>query len=309
MDRSEKGNNEAHAADQAVMPGMEPGIKELYRDNAKFAWDDWSPDDVDIDPEESSDTKKYSLIVRREKSLEKESGLVLHSITVQSPLTRKLLGDVFDGYKGITTKLKDLTFSAPFYEFFYRWDRFQQRIKDEDDNLVLDHVALLQTIINAEIQPHIEKRQELLDNNLVTFEYLWALFEPGIIVYTLLDGQDRLFKLVDSKLQKRGDGVVFSLVCRYVDCDGSSFGYLTSSLTLSSFEGIKPVSELSVMPLHLQSRTRDVWEKLRKRGEVFESLNGFHYKSYSGLCIMRDEFLGSSKKLNVGQLSYSAASG
>ena len=47
----------------------------------------WTPGDIDIiDTEESSDAKKYVLIVRREKNLEGKSSLVLHSITIQKPL-------------------------------------------------------------------------------------------------------------------------------------------------------------------------------------------------------------------------------
>lgn len=288
---------------------MELGVKELYRENPRVAWEDWTPDDVDIDPEESSDVKKYVVIVRREKSFEGKSSLILHSITIQSPLLRTVLGDVFDGYKGITTKLRDLTFRAPFYEFFYRWDRFQQRIREESNDLVLEHIKLLQTILSAEIQPHLEKRQELLHNGLVTFDYLWALFEPGAVIHALLDGQDRLYKLVDSKYCKSREETFFSLACRYVDCDGSSFGYVTASLTLEYFEGIKPISELSIVPFYLQPQIREIREKLWKRGEAFKQLNGFRYRSYSGLCIMTRGYFHSSNRRNVSQHSHPTASG
>ena len=288
-------------ADSAMPTGMKTGSKELYREDKRFAWEEWSPDDIDIDPEETSEAKQYALIVRREKRIGQKSSLVLHSITIQSPLIREVLGVVFDGYKGMTTRLKDLTFKAPFHEFFYRWDRFQQQILEENDAVVLEHMKLLQDVVSGEIQPHIEKRQELLDNGLVTFDYLWALFEPDTVIYARSDGQDRLFKLVGSGYRKVGETVMFILTCRYIDCDGDTFGYVTTSLTLNEFDDIRPISELSIMPINLHSRTDELWDKLQKRGECFVGLNGFHYKSYSGLFIMSGGFFGQSSKRNVSE--------
>ena len=294
-------DNESGTPDQPVPMGMKLGSKELYREDERFPWDDWSPDDIDIDIEETSEAKSYALIVRREKGVGQKSSLVLNSITVQSPLIRKVLGNVFVGYRGMTTKLKDLTFSAPFHAFFYRWDRFQQQITEEKDDLVLEHIRLLQSVISGEIEPHLDKRQELLDNGLVTFEYLWALFEPDAVIYKQSDGQDRLYKLIDSSYRKAGDSAFFSLACRYIDCDGVAFGYVTTSLALGDFDGIKPTSELSIMPIRLHSQSSEIWERLKKRGKSFVDLNGFHYKSYSGMYTMNGGYFGNFGKRNVSR--------
>ena len=284
---------------------MRLDLKELYREHDKDVWADWSPDDIDTDLEDTPEAKTYALIVRREKKSVQSSSLALHSITVQSPLIRKVLGVVFDGYRGITTKLKDLTFNTPFHEFFYRWDRFKKQIEEEHDDLVLKHIRLLQSVISKEIQPHLDKRQELLDNGLVTFNYLWALFEPDAVVYKQTDGQDRLYKLVDSSYRKSSGSEILNLTCRYIDCDGAAFGYVTTSLTLNDFDGIKPISELSVIPIHLHSQIRNILERLWKRGRSFAKLNGFHYKSYSGLCTVKEEgYYSTFSKQNVSWDSY-----
>ena len=292
------------AADQSLPTGMKISSKELYREDERFDWEDWSPDDIGIEPEESSEAKQCALIVRRQKHLGQKSSLAIHSITIQSPLIRKVLEPVFDGYKGITTKLKDLTFNAPFHEFFYRWDRFQQQIREEKDDTVLKHIKLLQSVISSEIETHLENKQELLDNGLVTFDYLWALFEPDAVIYKHSDGYDRLYRLINSEYHKCGDSVLFGLTCRYIDCDGVAFGYVTTSFTLSDFGGIKPISELSIMPISLHSHSGEILEELQKRGNRFVELNGFHYKSYSGLCIMSGGFFGSSNKRNVSKYNH-----
>ena len=298
--------NDKHsgAADQSLPAGMKISSKELYREDEGFDWEDWSPDDIDIDPEGTSEAKQCALVVRRQKYLGQKSSLAIHSITIQSPLIRKVLESVFDGYKGMTTKLKELTFNAPFREFFYRWDRFQQQILGENDDTVLEHIKLLQGVISSEIEPHLEKRQELLDNGLVTFDYLWALFEPDAVIYKQSDGQDRLYRLVNSEYHKCEGIMFFNLSCRYIDCDGDAFGYVTTSLTLSDFDGVKPISELSIMPISLHSHAVEIWEKLQKRGKRFVELNGFHYKSYSGLCIMSEGFFGGVNKRNVSEYNH-----
>ena len=291
------------ATDQYLPTGMKLSLKELYREDGRSAWEDWSPDDIDIDPEETSEAKQCALIVRRQKRRGQKSSLAIHSITIQSPLIRKVLDTVFDGYKGVTTKLKDLTFNAPFHEFFYRWNRFQQILR-ETDGLVLEHIKLLQSVISSEIEPHLEKRQELLDNGLVTFDYLWALFEPDAVIYKQSDGQDRLYRLINSEYHRSGTCSFFVLTCKYVDCDGDRFGFVTSSLALSDFNGIKPIFELSIMPIHLHSHSREIREKLQKRGRCFVQLNGFHYKSYSGLCTMNGGFFGCLNKRNVSEYNH-----
>ncbi|KAH8589925.1 P-loop containing nucleoside triphosphate hydrolase protein [Bisporella sp. PMI_857] len=283
----------------SVPPGMEIGIKDLYREDPRVPWDDWCPDDIGLDIEDKPEAKKWALIVRREKSKAGKSTLALHSITVQSPLVKEFLGPVFEGYQGISTKLKELTFSSPFHEFFYRWDRFQTAIKDEKDELTLKHVDLLATVITAEIKPHLEKREDLLKHGLVTFDYIWALFEPDLDIWSEVDEQDRLYKLSSSKYQQSQTGVFFALSSRYIDTNGSSFGYVAVSLVIESFEGIKPVANLNVLPAHLHPHIEEIKMRLHQRGDKFRDLNGLHYKSYSGFCVMRKGIFGGPKKRNV----------
>ena len=191
-------DKESSTADPPVPPGTKIGSKELYREDESSPWDDWSPDDLDLDPEDTPEVKRYALIVRREKRLGQKSSLVLHSVMVQSPLIRKPLRIIFDGYKGMTTNLEDLTFNSPFRELFYRWDRFQQQVRGENDNLDSEHIMLLQSVISGEVQPHLENGQELLDNGLVTFDYYWTLFEPDAVIHKQFDGQDRLYRPIKS---------------------------------------------------------------------------------------------------------------
>lgn len=146
-------------------------------------------------------------------------------------------------------------FKAPFREFFHRWDEFTRaKPEDTDENKVgIEHYNLLFDIIAAEIKPHIEQANDLLTNNVISFDYVWA------------DG---------SKL--------FILSCRFVDTDGEMFGWKTTILPIGQFENLKPISELKVLPSYIKSGIEDIRYRLNELGRKFEALKGFHHKTYSG---------------------------
>ncbi|ORY06775.1 hypothetical protein BCR34DRAFT_632080 [Clohesyomyces aquaticus] len=84
-----------------------------------------------------------------------------------------------------------------------QWDAFQFHIGKQTDDLTLQHLGFLQQIITPVIQPHPENKRDLLNNNLVTYEYLWTLYEPDAEIYSKVDGQDRSYILSSTKLLKR----------------------------------------------------------------------------------------------------------
>ncbi|KAK7427288.1 hypothetical protein QQZ08_006224 [Neonectria magnoliae] len=168
---------------------MTAEIKYLYRQDYREPWQEWTPDDIGIDSKSTPASAKNALIVRREKQLgdTDEPVLALHFITIQSPLIKKQLGPVFE----------KLEFKGPFHEFFYRWNVFVQAepAKSEDGDTKRSHYKLLFDTISGEIKSHIEQAWDLLKNDVITFDNLWALFEPGAEIYSKTDGYDRLYNL------------------------------------------------------------------------------------------------------------------
>jgi hypothetical protein len=260
-------------------------VGELFREDEDSPWDEWIPDDVVGGTAIFPEFQPYALILRREKKNSK-SGLVLHSIIVQSPLLRKVLDTLFSGYDGISTKLRELKFYAPFHEFYYRWHRFEQLYQQERDKETEQHLALFYPIISKEILPHIRTMEDLTYNGVISFEYLWAIFPPGMDIYSKVDGQDRLYKLKQCRYGKTMANVPsFNISCRYIDCDGTSFGYRSTSMTIDYFDDIKKIIDLNVLPSHLHPDAESLLDKLHSRGEKFEKLNGFNHLAYSGFYI------------------------
>ncbi|KAF5535559.1 TOB3 (member of AAA-ATPase family) [Fusarium napiforme] len=291
--RSDEHNQNTHhhqnGSNNMAEVGMAAETKDIYRKSSWDPWQEWTDEEIGVDGRSSQASAKYALIVRREKEHGEidESVLSLHSITVQSPLLKKILGPVFKGYKGINTNLKKLEFHAPFREFYYRWEEFNQAEPRNDSTETYEeclHYKLLADIIHAEVKPRIEQARDLLDNGVISFDYVWTLFEPDVEVYTKIEGRDRLFKLVSSNYSKTPEGTVaYVLSVRFIDTDGDTFGYTETNLTILPFENVIPILELAVVPARLCPDFDQVRERLVQRGQLFESLQGINHKTYSGM--------------------------
>lgn len=298
------GSNES-AKDEEAIPELEVGMtavtKDLYREDPRERWEEWAPEDLGIEPKTASATNKFALIVRREKQNgdTDEPVLGIHSITINSPLLKSQLGTVFAEYQGVNTNLKHLTFNAPFHEFFYRWAEFVKAKPDPEEDSKSVHYKLLFDIIASEITPHIDRAEDLLNNKVISFDYLWALFQPGTEIYSRIDDQDRLYLLVGSRYQSMGGMKFFSLTCCYVETDGNSFGFTTTQLSIGDFENVKPISDLNVLPFHLHENSDEIRKKLVSRGRKFEQLRGFHHVSYEGFYNFHKVPFSSSRKRYV----------
>ena len=82
-------------------------------------------------------------------------------------------------------------------------------------------------------------------------------------------------------------GEFFTLEYRYIDCDGSNFGYVSSSIDIDKFEGVKKIVDLDAFPAHLHPNVESLVDRLHARGEKLKQLNGFHHMSYSGFYTAR----------------------
>lgn len=265
---------------------MRADVQHLYRSDDRSAWTDNVPAAPTTDTEAASYSQECALVARRELDPTTQH-VMLHSVTVQSPLIRKVLGITFKGLEGINTQLRQLTFKAPFHPFFYRWHRFERLCEDEESLEVKEHLYLLYSIMKEEITPHIDTVTDLIKNGVAGFDYLWAIFTPGVELYTQWEGQDRVVELTDSRYGANMGGEYFTLEYRYIECDGTDFGFVSGSVDISKFDGVKELLDLDAFPVHLYPEIEQLVDRLRFRGKKFEQLNGFHHVGYSGFYTTR----------------------
>lgn len=267
--------------------GMRSEAKQLYRPDDRSTWEEWKPDTIHPAIEASSYTQECALVIRREPHPSNNNQAALHSITVQSPLIKNALRTIFEGFDGVNTQLKQLTFNAPFHPFYYRWHLFERLRQEEEDRETKDHLNLLYDVLSPEILPHIVAMEDFLKNRVVNFESLWTIFAPGMEVYTRIEGHNRIVLLKECRYGASMSGEYFALECRYVDCDGMGFGYVDTSVEINSFAGVKKLADLDAFPAHLHPQMEAVVVRLYVRGTKFEQLNGFHHMLYSGFYTAR----------------------
>jgi hypothetical protein len=96
--------------------------------------------------------------------------LALHSIVIQSPPLKQLLGRILDGYPGITLELDRLEFIAPFECFVQRWERLiavqneleadaESQAKLENECSDLAHLRLLRSVLYEELASILRTRR------------------------------------------------------------------------------------------------------------------------------------------------------
>ncbi|GKT63409.1 ATPase AAA+ type core [Colletotrichum tofieldiae] len=133
------------------------------------------------------------VIQRRVKPSQSGTVVSVHSVEIRHAATRKVLIDVFRPLDGIVHNIKYLTFLAPFYPFFWRWERFEEVVVEEQDTTVKKVLVMLRGIVKRELAGAFALGKELVAHGVITFNYLWTLFAPGELIYTKSGRHDRFY--------------------------------------------------------------------------------------------------------------------
>ncbi|KAK4102405.1 P-loop containing nucleoside triphosphate hydrolase protein [Parathielavia hyrcaniae] len=245
------------------------------------------PEDLRVAVDDQLEAKQKALVVRMAKNHRSDGGkpLVLHSVVVQSSSLRNTLNELFHGVRGITPSLKKLVFRAPFQPFFYRWDRLTEileRQKTEDPDAAA-YTQLLYDVLDAEIRDCRAEVADLLHNGVITYPLLWALFEPGVIVFE----EPGRFYLVENREYDQEKMGYLWLSMKYVDWNGHRFGYGSRSIHIQAFSGTQDITSLPVYPAKFHPSYEEAKASAIARGRKFQELAGIHYMAYLGTFVHR----------------------
>ena len=228
------------------------------------------------------------------KCYDGQKSLQTHSIVIQSGLLKKFLTKIMDGYPSLSMSLDRVEFKAPFKAFVHRWEQFCEARDNEPDGPTRTHVELLYHILNDELHATISRKNDLMKNRLSTHDLLWAIFEPGCSVWSIVDGRQRAFEY---KSGDYGTSGAFSMRVEYVDWDGERFCHAKHVLSICPFEGTVPIMDLSAFPISYHNSHQTVKQDLISRGKLWESYKGYHYKHYEG--IAKAFHLGRERRFSI----------
>ena len=287
--KGDESGKERNEPKDNIPTGSLAEIKNLYQKKDKdgqYQWVTEYPDDV-VEAAENSETAKFALLVRQKKSYDSRKKFEIDSVIIQSERLKESLGVVFAGYPGITTNLKRLVFKAPFHPFVHRWSKLTELVESTDEGEAADHLKLFRDVLHGELKDAISAKNDLIANGVITYEFLWTMFEPGCLVYSTDEGHERVYSLSHSDYTTdRQRGVDYlSLQVLGVDYDGEKFGNNCEYLSDYEFDGTRPITGLQAFPLDFHPQKERLVERLVARGKMFERFAGYHYMAYNGVAL------------------------
>lgn len=244
-------------------------------------WVDQLPAKAEPDEEEPAEEEEKTPIVIRYSVTRGEdtSRVSIHSIEIQDSATREALFPVFEGFDNIHPSINYLVFHAPFKPFFYRWEKFEAAIESCEVPRTKEILTQLRSVVRADLAEAFAVKKELVANGLISFPYLWIIFQPGeLVCQDGGPGNERFYYLESTEdLTRQSE---FRLFTQAVEYDGFRYGLWASDFSIYSFAGTRKITRLNVFPAQFIDDFEKVREAVIERGRKFCSLTGVHYKEY-----------------------------
>ncbi|OHW99646.1 AAA family ATPase [Colletotrichum incanum] len=251
----------------------------------------------------TSDTQYDGYVLQIRRTFDWEGKFKATVVDIKSKILRECLQEVMGNIKGVSL-VDDTPKLNPNMLFLYLED-FRKYDKQLKKTVVVgadkkerkkhkkqikakrQHLKVLLKYLDKDYA-HIKKSlYPMLENGLITFDLLWALFKPNTLVYTTTYGspdQPRIFKVEQAeKLSSITKGDFYWVDGKYLEFDGKQFGYGTLCEEVLEFRGARKISSLSAFPLDFHRDKEAVKSALVDRGKRFVQLGGVHYRSHHGL--------------------------
>lgn len=152
----------------------------------------------------------------------------------------------------------------------------EEKLKEEPNHDLINDIGTALRFIAEDFGSQIESLESLLKNGEITFDLLWAIFPPKVLVIApthSLANQPQALNLVSGTYGKRENGSsYFGIYGRIIHHDGEDFGYGFIDIEIDEFVGATKVASLKALPLHFHSDRESVRNDLIARGKKYLSL-------------------------------------
>ncbi|KAH7230146.1 P-loop containing nucleoside triphosphate hydrolase protein [Fusarium redolens] len=214
-------------------------------------------------------------------------------IDVKSAALRDILREACRDFRGIS-----LAGDTPSIEqkvvfhirSFLRYRR--DTIVAEQDAMSHSHLNLFVDYIETEFHSIDEELAGLVIKNEITFDLLWALFEPNEKVFTTCPGTDSPRCVLHNYCEEgeEMDGTKFMrLDTRFLGTDGKIFGEAINRIKIPHFPGARRIDFLPAYPLRYHHNYDEIFRELVENGHRFISLHGSHHLQYRGFAFFFDD--------------------
>ncbi|KAK4121562.1 hypothetical protein N657DRAFT_577644 [Parathielavia appendiculata] len=249
------------------------------------------------------DAKYEEFIFHVRRTFDWEGKYKATIVDIKSKLLRECLQDVIGDIKGVSL-VDDTPKLDPNMLFLYledlqnhmkelkkakpaKGDKHERKKEQKRIETKRQHLKVLIKYINKDYADVKNSLYPMLENGLITFDLLWALWKPNTLAYTTTYGshdEPRVFKVEMAEKHHglmRGD--YYYIEGKYFEYDGKQFGFGSMSEDIGDFRGARKITSLGCYPLKYHKNEAQLRKDLVERGKKFVSLSGVHYKSHQGM--------------------------
>jgi hypothetical protein len=237
--------------------------------------------DLELHKKSRAEHGDYALVVRKTGHGGDDTWKI-KSITIFSPYILELFRTALKDYPGVATALDSVELDAPFEPLLHRWEALDEGLNEEDDLKARNHFNLFRQVVEPVLAPHLKAAAECKEHGVIPYESVWTIFPPGSLITWEADGQSNIGRMEEAGNTWTLSGPAYQITCDQLDWNGEVFGFTKKTLKIQSFEGTRPISELSVIPLDLKPNAVELKKAHIQRGQAFEALHGYHFKAYDG---------------------------
>ena len=207
------------------------------------------------------------------------------SIEIQSPIIIAALEPIMTSIGAFLGERDVLQFRRPFKSLYFAHAKIIDFTQTSDvGSEVRQHMQVLVDTMDLLFKDTMPLITQLHTKRLITCSLLWTLFPKDILVYSQVDGQDRLYQLryfefVPQTQCRKGHWVA---ACHYVQFDGLVYGMAEEALSIEEFHGTVPITDLSVYPIGFHV-DKSLETRLVERGKQVLAFQGIGYWEYAGI--------------------------
>ncbi|KAL2018379.1 hypothetical protein VTK56DRAFT_914 [Thermocarpiscus australiensis] len=253
--------------------------------------------------EETVDAQYEEFIFHVRRTFDWEGKYKTTIVDIKSKLLRECLQHVMGNIKGVSL-VEDTPKLDPNMLFLYledlrkhlkelkkakakKGDKHERKKEQKRIELKRQHLKVLVRYIDKDYADVKNSLYPMLENGLITFDLIWALWKPNTLAFTTTYGshdEPRVFKVeMAEKHRSIMKGEYYYIEGKYFEYDGKQFGYGTMSEEIGEFRGARKITSLGCYPLKYHKNEGQLRMDLIERGKKFVSLSGVHYKSHQGM--------------------------
>ncbi|KAK7702860.1 hypothetical protein SLS64_009471 [Diaporthe eres] len=244
---------------------------------------------------DAKSSRKATLVVRR-----LIDGKGFHTgteVDIKSSRLAKVLQEINPDVEGVS--LTAIPLKAPAEFFYHNWSALQQRLKKEeeahprDEDLINELNVVLRFIVE-DYETLNQNVKSLLSAGEITWDLLWALFPPNVLVYRYheLTRQSQILRFRTMKKRKiiQNDTIQWEFSCDVIVDDGEKFGVAKEpiKLTIPEFKGVWSIGDLLLFPLDRHKDADNLRREALERGKRYVAIKETRLAQTSGFAMFED---------------------